>query len=115
MEAARVRDEAASPAAVEDESSAGEAEIISTPAVRVAETLICSGRGETLHSWQCVNADARMAFFKDVAQSAERLSQILPLGKFDRLELQLADGRAIVQLRADRRVFVRVIQEAAAA
>ncbi len=120
MEAARVRDEAGTPAAAENcgaetEAAAAEAAVAATPAVRLAETLICTGRGEPLHAWQCANPDARIALFKDVAQQAERLSQILPLGKFDRLELQLTDGRAIVQTRTDRRVFVRVNHDLAVA
>ena len=120
MEAARVRDEAATPvsaetAAVEPDLSAEEAALAAAPAVSIVETLICSGRGETLHAWQCADPDARNAFFKDVAQQAERLAQILPLGKFDRLELQLSGGRAIVQTRADRRVFVRINYDLAAA
>lgn len=122
MEAARVRDETAAQASGEipapevapAEPPAAEPEIISTPAVRLAETLICSGRGQTLHQWQCANAAARVALLKDVAQQADRLSQTLLLGKFDRLEIQLPEGRAIAQSRADRMVFVRVANEAAA-
>jgi len=115
MEAARVRDEAASLPSAETETPAEEPEPIAGPAVRVAETLICSGRGETLHNHQCADPGARVAFLKDVSQQAERLLQTLPLGKFDRLEIHLADGRAIVQTRADRMVFVRVTPELAAA
>jgi hypothetical protein len=33
---------------------------------------------------------------------------LLPLGNFDRLELQLPDSRAIAQVHPDRMVFVRV-------
>jgi CheY-like chemotaxis protein len=115
MEAARVRDESASLPAAETEALAEEPEMITAPAVRVAETLICSGRGEVLHHHQCADPAARIAFLKDVAQQSERLLQTLPLGKFDRLEIHLADGRAIVQTRADRMVFVRVINEIATA
>ena len=113
MEAARVRDETASQPAenIAAEPPAEVPEIPAAPAVQLAETLICSAVGETLHQFQCANPPARAAFLKDVAQQAERLLQILPLGKFDRLELPLADGRAIAQIRADRLVFVRVTSE----
>jgi CheY-like chemotaxis protein len=113
MEAARVRDETASQPVTESEPPAEESPVRAVPAVHIAETLICSGHGEILHNYQSANPAARTTLFKDVAQQAERMSQILPLGKFDRLEIQLANGRAIVQARADRRVFVLVNHEVA--
>lgn len=119
MEAARVRDEASSQTAAEmppetaeavQTPAAGEA-AVRGPEVRVVETLICSGRGETLHNWQCADAGARVGFIKDVAKQAALLVGALSLGNFDRFEIQFADGRTIVQARADRMVFVRVASE----
>ena len=48
---------------------------------------------------------------KKIAAHAAELAQMLPLGKFDRLEMQFADGRAIAQARADRLVFVRTAHQ----
>jgi hypothetical protein len=43
-----------------------------------------------------------------IAALAEKLIPDLQLGKLDRVEFQLADGRAILQPRADRLVFLRI-------
>jgi CheY-like chemotaxis protein len=116
MESARVRDEtiAAQASAAGPASPPGLAPAIqtSTPATdlaaQVEETLICSGRGEPLYAWQCPNTSARVTLLQNVAQQAAALGQLIPLGNFDRLEIQLADSRAVAQVRTDRMVFVRV-------
>ena len=109
MEAARVRDEIAA------QKIPGEPEVDpktlaapTTVSVRVMETLICSGTGKPLYEAECTNVESRVTLLKTVAQHAAQLAQILPLGNFDRLEMQLADGRAIAQTRPDRLVFVSV-------
>jgi CheY-like chemotaxis protein len=76
--------------------------------VSVMETLICSGAGKPLYDVDCTNVPGRVALLKKFSQQAGRFTQILPLGNFDRLELQLPDGRAIAQAKPDRMVFVRV-------
>jgi CheY-like chemotaxis protein len=110
MEAARVRDETAQKAAegleVPVEETPVVAETVSN--VAVAETLICSEKGEALYDWQCADVIARLILLQSIAQQGAALASDLPFGNFDRLELQLADGRAIAQTRADRLVFVRV-------
>ncbi len=119
MEAARVRDENAAlvpetelnrplepPPAMEP--SAPAVEIF----VHVAETLICSGQGTPLYEWQCPDVIARVALLQDIAEQAARVGQCLPLGKFDRLEIQLPTSRAVAQVRPDRMVFVQVATEA---
>lgn len=113
MEAARVRDEMAAQMPATGTASGTAPVIESAPPipdtrVQVEETLICSGKGEPLYIWQCPDRQARMALLQNVAQQAARLSRLLPLGNFDRLEIQLADGRAVAQTRADRMVFIRV-------
>ena len=109
MEAARVRDETAAQA-VPDEPVVDPKTLAAptTAAVRVAKTLICSGLGKPLYDAECADVNARVALLKKIAQQAAQLAQILPLGNFDRLEMQLADGRAIAQARPDRLIFVRV-------
>lgn len=103
MEAARVRDENASRTAGQPEATAASAGI----AACVVETLICSGAGEPLYNADCANVNARVTFLQNVGQQAALLAQVLPLGKFDRLEMQFSDGRAIAQARADRLIYVR--------
>jgi CheY-like chemotaxis protein len=116
MEAARMRDETAA------RNLAGEPEVDpktlaapTTVSVRVVETLICSRSGEPLYEAECADAKARATLLKNVAQQAAQLAQILPLGNFDRLEMQLPDGRAVAQARPDRLVFVRVSNNHASA
>ena len=74
---------------------------------KVEEILICSVHGEVLHQWQCPNVDVWVNFFEFVSQRAQRLAQALPLGKFDRLEIQSGDARAVVIIAADRGVMVK--------
>jgi CheY-like chemotaxis protein len=108
MEAARLRDESAG------QIAAGEPQVDpKTPAApitvsaRVVETLICSGLGEPLYHAECADVISRVALLKRIVQQAAQLAQTLPLGKFDRLEMQLPEGRAIAQARPDRLVYVR--------
>ena len=114
MEAARVRDEIAlqspAPEPVEPEppSLAERERALEQLSPRVLETLICSGSGDVLYASQCPDASSRRDFLKEISQTAAQLSQLLPLGKFDRLELQLSDSRAVAQTQPDRMVFVRV-------
>jgi CheY-like chemotaxis protein len=116
MEAARMRDEMAAGMPATG-TVAGPAAVVESPAAtpgtgaEVEETLICSGQGEPFYVWQCPDRDGRVALLQTVAQQAATLGQLLPLGKFDRLEIQLASGRAVAQTRADRMVFVRVSSE----
>jgi CheY-like chemotaxis protein len=95
MEAARVRDEVAA-------DTSGD----QTPAVRIKEILICSGHGELLYDWQCPVVEGRLALLQKISRQATLLHELLPLGNFDRLEIQLPDGRAVAQARADRMVFI---------
>src|SRR6266576_3435730 len=74
---------------------------------KVEEILICTVHGEVLHQWQCRNVDLWVNFFEFVSQRAQRLAQALPLGKFDRLEIQSGDARAVVIIAADRGVMVK--------
>jgi hypothetical protein len=116
MEAARVRDEtmaaqaqANGPASPPETKPAFESSTTAFHlAARVEETLICSGQGEPLYVWQCPDTFARVALLQNVAQQAAALGEGMPLGNFDRLEIQLADSRVVAQARADRMVFVRV-------
>lgn len=84
------------------------AETAVAPAGQAAEILICSVAGEVLLNWQCADPAARVTLMQSVAQRAEKLIPDLLLGKLDRVEIRLADGRAVLQPRADRLIFVRL-------
>ena len=78
------------------------------PAGRASELLICGGDGEMFYQWQCADAAARLKLLQNIAHRAGALVLEIQLGKLDRLEIQLADGRAILQPRADRLIFARI-------
>ena len=89
-------------------SSAGAETISGEPASQVSELLICSDDGKVHYNWQCPAPAARVALMQCVGRHAGQLIPELQLGKLDRLEIQLAGGRAVLQPRADRLIFVRV-------
>ena len=114
MEAARVRDETAM------KGSAGAPPAAMVPdapeqvsKVTVEETLICTEKGELLYECECADVIARLVLLQNIAEQGAGIAGELPLGSFDRLELNLAAGRAVAQTRADRLVFVRVTNELA--
>jgi len=109
MEAARMRDELASQAAPAIPEVDPHTLAAPVPApVALAETLICSGLGKVFYEAECTDVPGRVQQLKQIARHAAQLAQIAPLGPFDRLELHFDHGRAIVQARADRLVFVAV-------
>jgi CheY-like chemotaxis protein len=74
----------------------------------IVETLVCTGAGQPLYEADCDDVPGRVILLKAIARHAEQLWEIAPLGNFDRLELQLANGRVIAQARRDRLVYVAV-------
>jgi len=113
MEAARVRDETAgiSPEAETAEPQPSrdfEPPTASAPSAQVKETMICSGQGVIHYQWQCADVNARMALLMEIGQQAGRAGRLLPLGKFDRLEIRLPNSRAVAQVKPNRMVFVHV-------
>lgn len=110
MEAARLRDEMAAngPAAGGEVDPQTLTAPTDTSASRLEETLICSNSGELLYDAECADPAARTGWLQSIAHQAAQFGGILPLGNFDRLEMPLADGRAVVLARAGRLVYVRV-------
>jgi CheY-like chemotaxis protein len=77
------------------------------PAARAVEMLIATPGGEVLYQWQCPDAAARLKLLREISQRAVPLAPFLQIGKLDRVEIRLPAGRAILQVRADRLIFVR--------
>ena len=77
------------------------------PVAGAVELLIGTGRGEKIYDWQCANPAARMAMLQAIARQAAQIVPEWQLGHFDRLEIALPDGRAVLQARADRMMFAR--------
>lgn len=71
------------------------------------EFLICSAQGEVLHEWKCVNPNGRVSFLEFVSQKARLIAEALPLGEFDRLEVNAVNTRVVAQVQAERALFLR--------
>ena len=110
MEAARLRDEMAAqePLPGEPKVDAETLTVSHEIKVRVAETLVCSGAGKELCNVDCPDAPGRVVLLQSVSRQSGQMKSALDMGEFDRVEWQLADGRAIAQTRSDRMIFVRV-------
>jgi len=74
---------------------------------KVEELLVCPLQGEVLHEWQCSNTNGRVGFLEFLSQKARQLAQGLPLGDFERLEVNGAEIRVVAQIQSDRALFVR--------
>jgi CheY-like chemotaxis protein len=110
MEAARVRDENAAQSAGKADEVDPQTLIVSATntSSHLEETLVCTRTGDTLFDAAPEEAEARVAWLRFVEQQAAELSRVLPLGSFDRLETQLAEGRVLSVSRGGKLVFVRV-------
>jgi len=79
---------------------------------RVDEMLVSSGEGEVLYQWQCPNAEFWISFFEFASQRGQRLAKVMPLGNFERLEIQSAGTRMVVAVSEARGLLVKTHQEA---
>lgn len=73
----------------------------------IAEFLILSSQGDVLYRWQCEDINGRIGFFEFLSQRARQVTQGLPLGEFERFEVDGSKSRAIAQLDADHAFLVR--------
>jgi CheY-like chemotaxis protein len=106
MEAARVKDENAAQGKT-DESRIDSAAPPKTSA-RLEGSLVCTRAGETLFDAVGDESSPHVSWLKQMEQQALQFGEVLPLGGFDRMETELADGRVIALSRANKLVFVRV-------
>lgn len=75
--------------------------------LHIEEMLVCTEQREVLHEWQCQEMDKRVVFMEFVLTKSRQLAQKLPLGKFDRLELQSPEGRTVVHWPGHCGILVR--------
>jgi len=121
MEAARLSDEQSGepppasppPAAIEapgvpEQTLSAEAgKVPAASPVQIEELVLCSGTGEVLDEWHCQALDQRVQFLEQLRQQTAQISGLLPVGRFDRLEIVLPRGRIVCDLQVNRRVFLR--------
>lgn len=74
---------------------------------KIEEVLICSARGDVLYEWQCENTNARIGLLEFLSRKSVVLAQGLPLGDFDRVEIQGEACRTVVQIQPARSLLVR--------
>ena len=125
MESARLSDEAAqteslssaseskvlpAPAEVADEIPPPLPSMEEPPASRTAEIILCSGAGEVLYEWGCPALEHRLGLMKLLEQQATQLGGLGPVGRFDRVEVIVPEGRLVCQIQPDRRLLVRSTQ-----
>ena len=75
------------------------------------EQPVCSSQGEVIYEWQCLNKDLWVNFFEFISQRGHRLAQSLPLGGFDRLEVESGGARAVVIISPEQGVLVKSRRE----
>ena len=79
---------------------------------KVDEMLICSAQGDVLYDWQCLNPNLWVSFFEFISQRGPRLSQMLPLGEFSRIEIESGGAKAVVAITNQQGVMVKTRREA---
>jgi CheY-like chemotaxis protein len=107
----------APPEAAREVEGAGETEFIPAPSrppapvgvlrPKIDEVLICSTEGEVLYQWQCPDANARIRFLQFLSQKSWQLRQGLPIGHFQRLEVEGPGDRIVTDIDSNRALYVR--------
>jgi CheY-like chemotaxis protein len=81
-----------------------------TLAPRIDELLICSPQGDVLFQSRCSNIAQRVNFLEFISQKARQLEQGLPMGSFDRVELEMGSSRVVVRIQNSHGLLVRSSQ-----
>ena len=74
---------------------------------RVDELLVFSPDGQVLHEWQSGAPSARMELIAFLRELTPRIAEALPVGPFDRLEIEADRSRVIAILKPERALLVR--------
>jgi CheY-like chemotaxis protein len=77
------------------------------PGAQIEEVLLCSGAGELLHEWNCVDLKKRAQLLEQIEQQAAELAALTGMGRFDRLQIVTQRERSVAHIQPDRRLFVR--------
>ena len=71
------------------------------------EVVLCSGQGEVLYEWQCPDRNLRIDFLEFLTRKSWQIGLGLPLGQFERLEVQGPQSRLVTQLGPGRGLLIR--------
>lgn len=77
----------------------------------VEEFLIVGNKGEIVHCWQCMAPSEAVQFMNFVRQKAKQVCQGLPVGTFERLELEGMESRLIVRVDEEQSFLLKVNRE----
>jgi len=108
MEAARKRDERATPV----ESPKQAADLPPAPLPTVSEVVACTDEGDLLQAWQSKEPESRCAALVALRQFSNRLEALLPVGAVEHVELLGGCDRSVARLSTQGGLFVRGTVEA---
>lgn len=78
---------------------------------RIEEFVITTGRGEVIHDFQCDRPEERLQFMEFVRQKSRQVCQGLPVGDFERLELEGLEARMVVRTEGEHVYLLRALRE----
>lgn len=78
---------------------------------KIEEFFITTSRGEVVHDFQCERPAARLQFLEFVKQKSRQVCQGLPVGEFERLELEGMEARMVVRSEGEHTYLLRAIRE----
>ena len=78
---------------------------------KVDEMLICSADGEVIYDWQCLNPSLWVGFIEFISQRSPRMSQSLPIGDFNRIEIESGGARVVVAVTEQQGIMVKTRRE----
>ena len=81
--------------------------LLDRPRSRVDEVLICTGQGDVLYEYKCVDANARINLLEFLSQRSRQLAQVLSAGELDRMEFEGTKGRMVAQFQNGCGIMVR--------
>ena len=77
------------------------------PTEGIEEIVLCSDDGQIIYEWPSFGEGGRVPLFNPIFKSSDALGKILSLGRPRRLAVETLDGRLILLLQPNRRLFVR--------
>lgn len=78
---------------------------------KIEEFVITTGRGEVIHDFQCESLEQRLKFLEFVRQKSKQICQGLPVGDFERLELEGLEARMVVRTEGEHIYLLRALRE----
>ena len=76
-------------------------------APRIEELLLCTLRGDVLHQIGCAEPEKRYRFLENLARKSEELGTMAALGRFNRVEIEAQEARALMHIRPTGFVFLQ--------